>query len=135
MEPPKSEGGMSSWSVASAEMASLRSFVPELLEAYERLFMRDIKQLGRQIVIMDWREEEEVEVQLDDDSVTSPSGRRRSKSEFGLPMTGAAAHYMRTLHACMPCVFEPLPCNIRREGGQSLVIGGPSLVIVEGKGV
>ena len=26
-----------------------------------------------------------------------------------------------------------LPCNIRREGGQSLVIGGPSLVIFEGK--
>ena len=26
-----------------------------------------------------------------------------------------------------------LPCNIRREGGQSLVIGGPSLVILEGK--
>ena len=24
------------------------------------------------------------------------------------------------------------PCNIRREGGQSLVIGGPSLVILEG---
>ena len=26
-----------------------------------------------------------------------------------------------------------LPCNVRREGGQSLVIGGPSLVILEGK--
>ena len=26
-----------------------------------------------------------------------------------------------------------LPCNIRREGGQSLVIGGSSLVILEGK--
>ena len=26
-----------------------------------------------------------------------------------------------------------LPCNIRREGGQSLVIGGSSLVISEGK--
>ena len=25
-----------------------------------------------------------------------------------------------------------LPCNIRREGGQSLVIGGSSLVILEG---
>ena len=25
------------------------------------------------------------------------------------------------------------PCNVRREGGQSLVIGGPSLVILEGK--
>ena len=28
-----------------------------------------------------------------------------------------------------------LPCNSRREGGQSLVIGGSSLVILEGKGV
>ena len=27
-----------------------------------------------------------------------------------------------------------LPCGIRREGGQSLVIGGPSLVILEGRG-
>ena len=26
-----------------------------------------------------------------------------------------------------------LPCNIRREGGESLVIGGSSLVISEGK--
>ena len=26
-----------------------------------------------------------------------------------------------------------LPCNVRREGGQSLVIGGSSLVILEGK--
>ena len=26
-----------------------------------------------------------------------------------------------------------LPCNIRREGGQSLVIGGPSLVMLEGR--
>ena len=26
-----------------------------------------------------------------------------------------------------------LPCNIRREGGQSLVVGGPSLVMLEGK--
>ena len=26
-----------------------------------------------------------------------------------------------------------LPCNVRREGGQSLVIGGPSLVILEGR--
>ena len=26
-----------------------------------------------------------------------------------------------------------LPCNIRRDGGQSLVIGGPSLVMLEGK--
>ena len=26
-----------------------------------------------------------------------------------------------------------LPCNIRREGGQSLVIGGSSLVVLEGK--
>ena len=25
------------------------------------------------------------------------------------------------------------PCNFRREGGKSLVIGGPSLVILEGK--
>ena len=25
------------------------------------------------------------------------------------------------------------PCNFRREGGQSLVIGGSSLVILEGK--
>ena len=25
-----------------------------------------------------------------------------------------------------------LPCTIRREGGQSLVIGGPSLVLLEG---
>ena len=25
-----------------------------------------------------------------------------------------------------------LPCNVRREGGQSLVVGGPSLVILEG---
>ena len=25
------------------------------------------------------------------------------------------------------------PCNIKREGGQSLVIGGSSLVILEGK--
>ena len=28
-----------------------------------------------------------------------------------------------------------LPCNIRRAGGQSLVIGGPSLVILRRKGV
>ena len=28
-----------------------------------------------------------------------------------------------------------LPCNIRRWGGQCLVIGGPSLVILEGGGV
>ena len=28
-----------------------------------------------------------------------------------------------------------LPCNIRREGGQSLVIGGTSFVILDGKGV
>ena len=27
-----------------------------------------------------------------------------------------------------------LPCNFRREGGQSLVIGGPSLVMLEGEG-
>ena len=26
-----------------------------------------------------------------------------------------------------------LPCNVRGEGGQSLVIGGPSLVMLEGK--
>ena len=26
-----------------------------------------------------------------------------------------------------------LPCNVRREGGSSLVIGGSSLVILEGK--
>ena len=26
-----------------------------------------------------------------------------------------------------------LPCNFRREGGQSLVIGGSSLVILEGR--
>ena len=25
------------------------------------------------------------------------------------------------------------PCSVRREGGKSLVIGGPSLVILEGK--
>ena len=30
-------------------------------------------------------------------------------------------------------VVSDLPCVIRREGGQSLVIGGPSLVILEGK--
>ena len=30
-------------------------------------------------------------------------------------------------------VASDLPCNIRREGGQSLVIGGSSLVILEGK--
>ena len=33
------------------------------------------------------------------------------------------------------CVVSDLPCNFRREGGQSLVIGGSSLVILEGKGV
>ena len=32
-------------------------------------------------------------------------------------------------------MVSDLPCNIRREGGQSLVIGGSSLVILEGKGV
>ena len=32
-------------------------------------------------------------------------------------------------------LVSDLPCNIRREGGQSLVIGGPSLVILEGKSV
>ena len=26
-----------------------------------------------------------------------------------------------------------LPCNVRREGGESLVIGGPSLVMLEGR--
>ena len=30
-------------------------------------------------------------------------------------------------------LVSDLPSNIRREGGQSLVIGGPSLVILEGK--
>ena len=29
-------------------------------------------------------------------------------------------------------LVSDLPCNIRREGGQSLVIGGSSLVILEG---
>ena len=37
-----------------------------------------------------------------------------------------------TFVARRPMVSD-LPCNIRREGGQSLVIGGPSLVILEGK--
>ena len=32
-----------------------------------------------------------------------------------------------------PTVSDP-PCNVRREGGQSLVIEGPSFVILEGKG-
>ena len=26
-----------------------------------------------------------------------------------------------------------IPCNVRREGGSSLVIGGPSLVMLEGR--
>ena len=30
-------------------------------------------------------------------------------------------------------VVSDRPCNVRREGGQSLVIGGSSLVILEGK--
>ena len=30
------------------------------------------------------------------------------------------------------CQVSDLPCNVRREGGQSLVIGGSSLVILEG---
>ena len=30
-------------------------------------------------------------------------------------------------------VVSDRPCNVRREGGKSLVIGGPSLVILEGK--
>ena len=38
----------------------------------------------------------------------------------------------------MECIVQPfvvsdLPCNVRRERGQSLVIGGSSLVILEGK--
>ena len=31
------------------------------------------------------------------------------------------------------CVVSDLPCYVRREGGESLVIGGSSLVILEGK--
>ena len=34
---------------------------------------------------------------------------------------------------CMLLQVSDLPCNIRREGGQSLVIGGSSLVILEGR--
>ena len=33
------------------------------------------------------------------------------------------------VHLCL----EVIPCNIRRKGGQSLVIGGSSLVLLEGK--
>ena len=33
---------------------------------------------------------------------------------------------------CLPNVRDR-PCHVRREGGKSLVIGGPSLVILEGK--
>ena len=34
--------------------------------------------------------------------------------------------------ACTTTQVSDLPCNVRREGGQSLVIGGPFLVILEG---
>ena len=37
------------------------------------------------------------------------------------------------LDSCRDVVVRDLPWNIRREGGQSLVIGGSSLVILEGK--
>ena len=40
------------------------------------------------------------------------------------------------MRACMDdgtLLTPDRPCNIRREGGQSLVIGGSSLVILEGR--
>ena len=36
-------------------------------------------------------------------------------------------------YGCINPAVSDLPCNVRREGGQSLVIGGSSVVILEGK--
>ena len=33
----------------------------------------------------------------------------------------------------IPCSWRDIPCNVRREGGQSLVIEGSSLVVLQGK--
>ena len=44
-----------------------------------------------------------------------------------LNSTGAASSFLRDASV------SGLPCNFRREGGPSLVIGGSSLVVLEGK--
>ena len=72
-----------------------------------------------------------LKLQLDDQAATAAGAALEGLgvcTAFGCPC------YMRVAH----CHFErrsvsDLPCNIRREGGKSLVIGGSSLVILEGK--
>ena len=65
-------------------------------------------------------------------------GRLDLKHERGCHLTGAP-RLPCTLGdtdctcTCTPEQVNDLPCNIRREGGESLVIGGPSLVILEGR--
>ena len=39
----------------------------------------------------------------------------------------------RLRNGCAHTQVSDLPCNVRREGGQSLVIGGSSLVMLEGR--
>ena len=47
-------------------------------------------------------------------------------------MTAQQIQYMQDMQRQIQQVRD-LPCNVSREGGQSLVIGGASLVILEGK--
>ena len=42
-------------------------------------------------------------------------------------------HKLAQMEEELATVVSDRPCNVRREGGQSLVLGGPSLVILEGK--
>ena len=51
--------------------------------------------------------------------------RALPRAELGHGRARAAVRGAREL-------VSDLPCNVRREGGKSLVIGGPSLVILEG---
>jgi hypothetical protein len=83
-------------------------------------------------------------------SVSSVAKPREGKSNIGVQRdsslwtaleddelrAGIAAAKKLGMRASLSPMFDPvsdLPCSIRREGGQSLVIGGSSLVILEGK--
>ena len=56
-------------------------------------------------------------------------GGRASTSTSSMVVAGEKARFSAPADATV----SDLPCNIRREGGSSLVIGGPSLVILEGR--
>ena len=68
-----------------------------------------------------------------------PRGRQSALARAGSAGARCSGHTRRAEHGAAQytvvakCVVSDLPCNVRREGGQSLVIEGSSLVMLEGK--